>query len=679
MTILIKKWRKSLICTFVISATTMNAMAYSFVQDGIYYKITNSSTLEVAVTYKSYSSGGYDSSASYYSDYSGSIVIPSYTTDGLYTYKVTGIDSHAFDDSDVTSISLPNTITSIGNDAFTCCTYLTTINIPSSVTNIGSGAFYGTGIKDPIIANNQFVYMPPSFQGSYEIPKNVTKILGSAFSGCTELTDIIIHNSVTEIGSSAFSGCTQLKYIFVPKGVTSIGASTFSGCTALEEVSLPNTITVIGKRAFANSGLKKMIIPPLVTYIDDYTFYGCRSLQSLTFPAGCYNCRLWAFDGTSNLSEIYDFANSQQDHSEGPVWGAAGTGTVHVLSGKSAHFQNFPKSNWQPVEDLVSIESLNMNQTTYSMIEGSQHQLSATILPANSSVQSLYWYSSNTDILTVNSSGIVTAKARGTATITAETRDGSNLSASCTITVKTLTYDIDESTITTFSNDNTADYNSITYTRNFKNTGWQELYVPFAMNYNDWKNDFEVGYIEGFLSRDTNNDGEIDETIWSGVKITEGTLLPNTPYIIRAKTTGNKTITLNNATLYATEENSIDCSSTTMRYIFKGVYESESYASVDDYPYYLNNGVFNMVPRIVPFRWTLRFESRGTSFVIHPNLTRGMVRDNDGTPFEEYVENNQDLFVGYMVYTLDGRMIDMTSETLKPGFYVKNGKKVLVK
>lgn len=442
---------------------------------------------------------------------------------------------------------------------------------------------------------------------------------------------------------------------------------------------MPNTVTNIGKWAFGYSGIKTMIIPPLVTYINDDTFYGCSSLQSLTFPAGCYNCGLWAFGGTSSLSEIYDFANSQQGHSEGPVWGAAAMGTVHVLSGKSSNFQNFPKSNWLPVEDLVSIVSLNMNQLSYSMIEGSQHQLQTTILPLNSSVQSLYWYSSNTDILTVNSTGVVTAKARGTATITAETRDGSNLSASCTITVKTLTYDINESTITSFTNDNTADYNSISYTRNFKNTGWQELYVPFAMSYEDWKNDFEVGYIEGFLSRDTDNDGEIDETIYSGVKITEGTLLPNTPYIIRAKTTGNKTITLNNATLYATEENSIDCSSTTMRYVFKGVYESESFASVDDYPYYLNNSMFNRVPRIVPFRWTLRFESRGTSFVIHPNLTRGMVRENDGTPFEEYVENNQDLFVGYKVFTLDGRMIDMTTETLKPGFYVKNGKKILVK
>lgn len=236
-----------------------------------------------------------------------------------------------------------------------------------------------------------------------------------------------------------------------------------------------------------------------------------------------------------------------------------------------------------------------------------------------------------------------------------------------------------DGSLTSFSVDQDEDVASITYTRNFKNTGWQEFYVPFAISYEDWKNDFDIGYIEGFLSRDLDNNGTIDETVWSGVMITEGTLLPNTPYIIRAKTTGNKTITLNNTTLYATEENSIDCSSTTMRYIFKGVYESENFGSAEDYPYYLNNGMFNRVPRIVPFRWTLRFESRGTSFVIHPNLTRGFVRENDGSPFEEYVKNNPELFAGYKVFTLDGRMIDMTTKTLKPGFYVKNGKKILVK
>lgn len=349
---------------------------------------------------------------------------------------------------------------------------------------------------------------------------------------------------------------------------------------------------------------------------------------------------------------------------------------VATVKATSVDYNGFSATVQIFVGDAEREEAIMLSQNTMDLRINSSYRLTTTQVTNSGSDKPVIWSSDNTSVATV-SNGTVTGVGEGTATITASIAGGK--SATCTVNVFALKTTLADGSLNSYSNDETENYDQITYTRNFKNTGWQELYVPFAMNYNDWKNDFEVGYIEGFLSRDTNNDGEIDETIWSGVKITEGTLLPNTPYIIRAKTTGNKTITLNNARLYATEENSIDCSSTTMRYIFKGVYESESYASVDDYPYYLNNGVFNMVPRIVPFRWTLRFESRGTSFVIHPNLTRGMVRDNDGTPFEEYVENNQDLFVGYKVYTLDGRMIDMTSETLKPGFYVKNGKKVLVK
>lgn len=221
----------------------------------------------------------------------------------------------------------------------------------------------------------------------------------------------------------------------------------------------------------------------------------------------------------------------------------------------------------------------------------------------------------------------------------------------------------------------------LSYTRNFKNTGWQSLYVPFAMSYEDWKDDFDVAYIEGFLSRDLDYDGVIDETTWSGVMIKAGTILPNTPYLIRAKSTGEKTISLKNTTLYPAEINTIDCSSTTMRYDFIGIYESESYGSdTENWPYYMNNGAFSRVSKIIPFRWIMRITSRGNSFIKTPDMIRGMVRDDDGTSFIEYVDNHQEQFRGYKVFTLDGRMIDTPEEEpLKPGFYIKNGKKILIR
>lgn len=699
--------------------------------DGIYYKITNSTTREVSVTLKYYSSGGRYESATIVSDYQGDVVIPSSVVYNGTTYFVTGIDNYAFDDSDVTSVSIPNTVksigssafaycpslslvtvsntlttigssafngcsslqnislpqslTSIGSSAFRECASLTTISIPGSVSYIGPGAFYGSGINNPIIFKNQFVYLPSSYQGSYEIPKGITEIIGSAFADCTGLTEIFIPNEVTTIGESAFRGCSKIKYVIVPKGVQYIPAIMFYQCTDLEEVSLPNTITGIGKWAFGYSGIKTMIIPPLVTSINDDVFYGCRSLQSVTFPANCYNCRLWAFGNTPSLSEIFDFADSQQGHSEGPVWGGASRGTVHVLPGKSSNYQNFPNSGWQPVEDLVSITSLSMSQTSYLMIEGSQHQLQTTIFPANSSVQSLYWYSSNTDILTVSSTGVVTAKARGTATITAETRDGSNLSASCTITVKTLTFDMDDRTTTSFSNDNAADYNQITYTRNFTNTKWQSLYVPFTMTYEDWKEDFDVAYINSVRQYDNDGDGAVDETIMDVIQILGGELYPNMPYLIRAKSMGEKTITLNDATLYKTEENSIECSTMLSTFTFTGTYETIPAATLQANGYYAMGGggliMTNGASSLKPFRWYLDITSRSPMYntAVHNPSRIGIhvIGEEDGMETRIYeVAREEELDA--QIFNLNGQKMG-SMENLAPGVYVKNGKKFIIK
>ena len=238
---------------------------------------------------------------------------------------------------------------------------------------------------------------------------------------------------------------------------------------------------------------------------------------------------------------------------------------------------------------------------------------------------------------------------------------------------------IADGSLTTYSVAQDEEVASITYTRNFKNTGWQALYVPFAINYSDWSDQFEIGYVEGFLSFDTDGDGTIDEIRWSGVKITSGTILPNTPYLIRAKTTGAKTLLLRNTTLYATEINTVDCSSTTMKYEFIGQYENDSFTA-GSYPYYINNGNFARVSQIIPFRWILRMSSRGNSFISITRAITGSVRDDDGTPFDEYVMNNPEKFENAVVYTLDGKCLDLRHYEMPKGkILIKNGKKVIYK
>ncbi|MBR6140737.1 MAG: leucine-rich repeat domain-containing protein [Bacteroidaceae bacterium] len=147
--------------------------------------------------------------------------------------SVTSIGNYAFSGySGLTSVTIPNSVTSIGDSAFSGCSGLTSITIPESVTSIGNWVFYGcTGLT------------------SISIPESVTSIGNWVFYGCTGLTSISIGNSVTSIGICAFEGCSGLTSITIPYSVTSIGSGAFSGCSSLTSITIPNSVTSIGKYA----------------------------------------------------------------------------------------------------------------------------------------------------------------------------------------------------------------------------------------------------------------------------------------------------------------------------------------------------------------------------------------------------------------------------------------------
>ncbi len=129
---------------------------------------------------------------------------------------------------------IPNSVTSIGNEAFYNCDYLTSIEIPNSVTSIGNYAFYScSGLT------------------SIEIPNSVTSIGRSAFIYCSKLTSIEISNSVTSIKDYAFAYCFGLTSIEIPNSVTSIGENAFISCSGLTSIEIPNSVTSIGNNAFS--------------------------------------------------------------------------------------------------------------------------------------------------------------------------------------------------------------------------------------------------------------------------------------------------------------------------------------------------------------------------------------------------------------------------------------------
>ena len=117
------------------------------------------------------------------------------------------------------------------------------------------------------------------------IPDSVTSIGDYGFAHCSGLTSVIIGNSVTSIGDSAFQYCYELTGIIIPDSITSIGESTFEGCSKLTSVTIPNSVTSIGAQAFRGCGLTSITIPDSVTSIGEYAFFGCSGLTNITCNA----------------------------------------------------------------------------------------------------------------------------------------------------------------------------------------------------------------------------------------------------------------------------------------------------------------------------------------------------------------------------------------------------------
>ena len=160
---------------------------------------------------------------------------------------------------------------SIGNSAFYHCSNLTSIVIPDSVTSIGYSAFSGC-----------------SSLASVVIPNSVTSISDYAFYYCSNLTSIVIPDSVTSIGIRTFNNCTSLTDVVIGDGVTVIGYEAFQFCTNLTNVVIGNSVTEIGEYAFNNcDSLKSIVIPDSVTTIKIGAFTYCDKLTSVTLGSNC--------------------------------------------------------------------------------------------------------------------------------------------------------------------------------------------------------------------------------------------------------------------------------------------------------------------------------------------------------------------------------------------------------
>ena len=282
--------------------------------------------------------------------YGGTVTIPSQANG----YSVISIGDRAFSGySGLTSITIPKSVTSIGEIIFLCCDDLASITVESGNETYDSrdncNAIVETstntliaGCGNSVIPNSvnsigSYAFYSCSNLRSVNIPNSVTSIGNYAFSSCTDLWSVTIPNSVTSIGSFAFYSSLNLRSINIPSSVTTIGEGAFSGmeyltimveksntkydsrgsCNAIIETEsniliagnkntvIPNSVSSIGSYAFYDCYILKSIdIPNSVTSIGDNAFRNCISLTSIDIPNSVTSIGSWAFNFCTHLTSI---------------------------------------------------------------------------------------------------------------------------------------------------------------------------------------------------------------------------------------------------------------------------------------------------------------------------------------------------------------------------------------
>ena len=338
--------------------------------------------------------------------------------------SVTSIGDRAFIGCrDLTSVTIPNSVTFIGDYAFSGCSSLTSVTIPTGVTSIGEYAFFNCdGLTSINVASGNMHYSSidgvlynhvqdtlircPGAKTSVTIPNSVTSIGDRAFIACSGLTSVIIPNSITSIGENAFIGCDGLTSINValgnthyssidgvlynhvqdtlircpgtktsvtiPNSVTSIGEGACGGCSGLTSITIPTGVTSIGKGAFGLCrGLTSVTIPNSVTSIGIEAFYWCRNLTSVTIGSGVTSIDMRAFLGCPALTSVRCLAVTPPSIDNTSFYNVPSTCTLTVPCGSIGAYAG---SAWNEYfaerisEELIFELNVSANDATFGSV-----------------------------------------------------------------------------------------------------------------------------------------------------------------------------------------------------------------------------------------------------------------------------------------------------------------------
>ncbi len=334
------------------------------------------------------------------------------------------------------------------------------------------------------------------------------------------IPETVTHNDktyrVTSIEAEAFRGNEALHSVLIPNGVKEIGDAAFSGCNLLYKVILGADVEVIGDGAFTNC-----------TTLGEMYFW------RVTPPEGILQVDHSLHIFIPIISDSQEYEKFVVD--AGP-WGS------HTIYNDIIVY----KLQIWPKDAVVEIKGKRYgNGDIIGPFDGS------LLIPRGTALQ----------VSDVKDPGMF-----GYDLISVQIKDGEffvNYASNGSIVFT-------DATPYGYANEKT--FPELTYSRTFANTDWQALYVPFSMSYDEWKDDYDIARIHNFIEYDDDDNGEFDRTYLVVLKLTSGSTKPNTPYLIRAKSTGTCELYLGERTLHPAETNSLECSSTESTYTFTGTY-----------------------------------------------------------------------------------------------------------
>ena len=369
---------------------------------------------------------------------------------------VTTIQDHAFKNcTALKTINWSKSITDIQSYAFENCDALTKPDIPNTVTNIGEGAFYECGGLSAIAVPNSVKSLGSrAFENCDALAKvsisdSVTSMGEKAFYDCDALTDVKLGTGITQIPTSCFEHCDILPSVVLPYRISKVGDNAFKNCVALTEITIPRATTSISTSAFSYPA-KMTVYGISGTYAE--TFANQQGMKFVDKAVRATNVVLDKTELTLNKGMKYsltmtvtpatftdevswkstnvDVAAIAED---GTVTAkGAGQATIKVTVGEV--------SATCKVNVVQPVTSIYLNKTALEMTALDTYQLQASVYPSEANNKEVSWESSDEKVATVDENGLVQAKEKGTAVITAKAKDGSEVSRSCKVTVKNTAY-----------------------------------------------------------------------------------------------------------------------------------------------------------------------------------------------------------------------------------------------